>query len=122
VLDADVREAAAHRTGPLAEPVDLALLANIVYYVPPGERVDLLRAVAGLLSPGGVLLVVTTVATPQLVSRHCDLLLRAQDGEMELPAADDLVAALAEAGLRPEEPVTIAPGSPLVAVRATLAG
>jgi hypothetical protein len=65
-----------------------------------------------------VLLVVTTVATPQLVSRHFDLLLRAQEGRMELPDADELVAQLHEAGLRADAPQRIAPGSPLVAVRA----
>jgi SAM-dependent methyltransferase len=120
VLNADVRQAADERTGPLAEPFDLALLANIVYYVPRGERVALLRTVAGLLAPGGVLLVVTTVATPQLVSRHFDLLLRAQEGAMELPDADELVDQLREAGLRPEPPQRIAPGTPLVAVRAAV--
>ena len=30
----------------LAEPFDLALLANVIYYVPVDERVELLRAVA----------------------------------------------------------------------------
>jgi cyclopropane fatty-acyl-phospholipid synthase-like methyltransferase len=118
VRNADVREAAG--TGALGEPFDLALLANLVYYVPRDERVALLRTVGGLLAPGGVLLVVTTVATPQLVSRHFDLLLRAQEGAMELPDAAELVEQLAAAGLRPEAPVTIAPGSPLVAVRATV--
>src|SRR4051812_32460457 len=57
VLNADLREAAG--TGPLADRFDLALLANIVYYVPRDERVELLRTVAGLVTPGGVLLVVT---------------------------------------------------------------
>ncbi|SDC52551.1 Methyltransferase domain-containing protein [Geodermatophilus telluris] len=116
----DVRTALA--TGPagaLAEPFDLALLANVVYYLPPAERVPLLRAVAGLLAPGGTLLVVTTAAAPQLFSRHMDLLLRAQDGDMQLPDADSLVRQLAEAGLDPQPPRSLVPGTPLIAVSAT---
>ena len=121
VLHTDLQTAVADGPGgPLARPFDLALLANVVYYVPVDERVALLRTVAGLLAPGGVLLLVTTVATPQLVSRHFDLLLRAQEGRMQLPGADELVTQLTAAGLRPGTPQRLTPGAPLVAVRATL--
>ncbi|MGY1826380.1 MULTISPECIES: SAM-dependent methyltransferase [unclassified Blastococcus] len=99
-------------------PFDLALLANVVYYLPVEERVALFTDVAGRLSPGGTLLVVTTVAMPQLFSRHFDLLLRAQEGAMSLPTAEDLVGGLRAAGLRPQEPRRIAPGAPLLAVAA----
>ncbi len=115
----DVRTAIAERTGALAEPVDLALLANVVYYLPPAEQVPLLRAVAGLLAPGGTMLVVTTAVTPQLFSRHMDLLLRAQEGGLQLPDAGALARQLAEAGLVPEPPRTVVPGAPLFAVSAT---
>ena len=121
VLEADVRRAAADRSGPLAEPFDLALLANIVYYVPWTERAGLFAAIAGLLAPGGRLVVVTTEAAPQLFSRHFDLLLRAQEGAMELPDPAELAAQLTEAGLDPKPPVRLAPGAPIVAVTATLA-
>lgn len=116
VLRADVRDLADE------SPFDLVLLANVVYYVPVGERVALLRSLAELLAPGGTLLVVTTAATPQLVSRHFDLLLRAQQGAMELPDADVLVGQLREAGLEPAAPRRIAPGTPLVAVSAVRPG
>ena len=116
VLRADVRDLAAE------SPFDLVLLANVVYYVPAGERVALLRSLAELLAPGGILLVVTTAATPQLVSRHFDLLLRAQQGAMELPEVDLLVDQLREAGLEPAAPRRIAPGTPLVAVSAVRPG
>ncbi len=79
VMHADVRDLAGGGLGQF----DLALLANVVYYVPVAERVALLRSLAELLAPGGTLLVVTTVATPQLTSRHFDLLLRAQEGAMQ---------------------------------------
>jgi hypothetical protein len=65
-----------------------------------------------------VLLVVTTAAGPQLFSRHFDLLLRAQEGQMELPDVGVLAGQLREAGLHPGEPQRIAPGNPLVAVTA----
>jgi hypothetical protein len=35
------------------DPYDLALLANVVYYVPLAERVPLFRVLAGLLAEGG---------------------------------------------------------------------
>ena len=114
VLRGDVRDLA----GDAGAPFDLVLLANVVYYVPVGERVDLLRSLVRLLTPGGVLLVVTTAATPQLTSRHFDLLLRAQEGAMELPDVDVLVGQLREAGLEPAPPRRIAPSMPLLAVSA----
>ncbi|MGY1724808.1 SAM-dependent methyltransferase [Blastococcus sp. SYSU DS0533] len=112
IVQDDVRRLAGDR------PFDLALLANVVYYVPREERAALLAGVAARLAPGGTLLVVTTVATPQLFSRHFDLLLRAQEGGMALPSVDDLTTGLLDAGLRPREPRRIAPGAPLVAVAA----
>jgi SAM-dependent methyltransferase len=122
IVHTDVREAAGDASGPFAEPFDFALLANVLYYLPMTERVPLLRTVARLLSPGGVLFVVTTVAAPQFFSRHFDLLLRAQEGQMELSTADDLVQQLTEAGLRPDRPRPIAPGAPVVTVAATMPG
>ena len=121
VRRADLREVVADRTGPLADPFDLVVLANVVYYVPVGERVALLRDIASLLAPGGVLLLVTSVATRQLFSRHFDLLLRAQDGAMELPEADELLGQLTAAGFSSSPPRPIAPGAPVVTVRAVRA-
>jgi SAM-dependent methyltransferase len=116
----DIRKAlAAGRPGALTDRIDLALLANVIYYVPVDERVELLSAVARLLAPGGALVVVTTVAGPQLFSRHLDLLLRAQEGRMELPVVDLLLGQLREAGLQPEPPERIGPaGAALSAVTA----
>ncbi|MGY1813734.1 class I SAM-dependent methyltransferase [Blastococcus sp. SYSU D00820] len=116
VLRADVRAALTDPAGPLAEPVDLVLLANVVYYLPVGERVALLRDLAGALAPGGALLVVTTAADPSAVSRHFDLLLRAQEGAMELPDAGGLARQMEEAGLGDVRTERLAPGAPLIAV------
>ncbi|MBB3087021.1 SAM-dependent methyltransferase [Geodermatophilus sabuli] len=116
----DIQKAlAAGRPGALTDRIDLALLANVIYYVPVDERVELLRAVAHLLAPGGALVVVTTVAGPQLFSRHLDLLLRAQEGRMELPAVDVLLGQLREVGLQPQPVKWIGPpGAALGAVTA----
>ena len=90
--------------------------------MPVDERVPLLKAVSGLLTPGGVLLVITTAATPHVFSRHFDLLLRAQEGRMELPDIDQLAGQLAEAELAVDPPQRIAPGQPLIALTATRGG
>jgi SAM-dependent methyltransferase len=118
VLRTDLRQAVADGHGALDTPFDLALMANVIHYVPVSERVALLRTVAGLLCPGGVLLIVTTAATPQLVSRHFDLLLRAQEGQMQLPVPEVLVRQVSDAGFQPGTLRRIVPGTPLVALAA----
>jgi SAM-dependent methyltransferase len=123
VLHAELRDLLDEgATGRLGGRFDLILLANVIYYLPVGERVQLFRDIAALLAPGGTALVISTAATPHLVSRHFDLLLRAQEGEMELPDVDTLVGQLTSAGLTPGPPRRIAPGNPLVAVAARLEG
>ncbi len=97
VLRTDVRDLPVETAGSF----DLALVANVVYYVPAEERAALLTGIGALLAPGGTLLIVTTVATPQLFSRHFDLLLRAQEGDVSLPDAASLVTGLRRAGLLP---------------------
>ncbi len=52
VVRADVRQVLGDPTGPLAEPVDLVLLANVVHYVPRGERTPLLADLTRCLCPG----------------------------------------------------------------------
>ncbi|KAE8764939.1 class I SAM-dependent methyltransferase [Georgenia thermotolerans] len=100
----------------LGGPVDLALLANVVYYLPAAERSDFLHDVAALVRPGGTVMVVSTVAEPSAFSRHFDLLLRAQEGEMSLPTARDLAGYLAAAGLEVTGARRLTPGDPLHAV------
>jgi len=84
-----------------------------------GDRA--LRAVAERLEPGGALIVVTTALTDAPFSRHFDLLLRAQAGEMELPAMSMLTDQLREAGLAPGKARRITPGEPVTVVVATKA-
>ena len=119
VLLTDLRAAADDRTGPLAEPFDFVLLANVLYYLPMAERVDFLRAVVDLLAPGGAVFVATTAAAPQFFSRHLDLLLQAQLGEMELSDAGTLAGQLSDAGLVPGKVQPVVVGMPIVTVTAT---
>jgi SAM-dependent methyltransferase len=120
VLHLDVREAAADPSP--AGPFDFALLANVLYYLPMPERVAFLRTIAGLLAPGGVLFVVTTVAAPQFFSRHFDLLLQAQEGQMELSDADTLAEQLRQAGFAPGPAKPVAAGTPVVTLAAERVG
>jgi SAM-dependent methyltransferase len=119
VLQADVRDVVRTRPPELAEPFELALLANVLYYLPPVARVPLLRDVVALLAPGGRLLVITLVADPVLFSRHFDLLLRAQEGDMQLSDGDVVSEQLRHAGLAGVGVRRLVPGQPLVLATGT---
>jgi SAM-dependent methyltransferase len=111
IVEGDVREVLTDHTG-----FDLALLANVIYYLPLDERVPLLRSIAERMEPGGAMVVVTTALTDAVFSRHFDLLLRTQEGAMGLPDIGLLGEQLRQAGLVPEQARRIAPGEPLTAV------
>lgn len=116
---AEILEGDARTLLPPGEQFDLALLANVVYYLPAPEREELLHAVASRVRHGGAVVVVTTALTPALFSRHFDLLLRSQEGSMGLPSVRQLVEQLRAAGLEPARPRRVGPGEPLMAVVAT---
>jgi SAM-dependent methyltransferase len=113
IVEAGIGSFLAERHG---ETFDLVLLANVVYYVPLGDRVPLLRSLVDRLDPEGRLVVVTTALTDDSFSRHFDLLLRAQVGRLELPDVEVLRRQLTEAGAVAERPRRIAPGEPLTVV------
>ncbi len=115
IVQADARDVLRDAAA-LGGPFDVVLLANVVYYLPVVERTTVLRDVAAGLAPGGRLVVVTSVAEPSPFSRHFDLLLRAQDGAMELPTVRDLTGHLHDAGLTVASVRRISPGEPLHAV------
>ncbi|MFV0461556.1 MAG: SAM-dependent methyltransferase [Actinomycetales bacterium] len=98
--------------------LDLAVAANVVYYLDPAALAGLLEVVAARLRPGGVLVVITTDLDESVISRHLDLLLRTQSPAMALVGRDALVAALTSAGLQISRVKRLAPGDPLIAVHA----
>ncbi len=59
---------------------------------------------------------VTTAAGPAAFSRHFDLLLRAQEGAMELPDTGELAEQMRAAGLTGVAAERLAPGAPIVAL------
>jgi SAM-dependent methyltransferase len=120
VLTGGLTTIAASGSTSIGGPVDLALLANLIYYVPVTERAGFLAKIAELVRPGGVVLLITTAAAPSLFSRHFDLLLKAQEGAMELPDLDQLGDQLRQAGFAPSTPERLTPGEPLYAVVAVL--
>ncbi|WP_297622699.1 class I SAM-dependent methyltransferase [Nocardioides sp.] len=113
IVDTDVERFLRERPG---ETFDFVLLANVIYYAPIRDRAVLLRALADRLNEDGRLVVVTTFLSDDAFSRHFDLLLRSQDGALELPDTDVLCGQLREAGLVPRAPRRIAAGQPLIAV------
>ncbi|HEU4330859.1 MAG TPA: class I SAM-dependent methyltransferase [Lapillicoccus sp.] len=100
----------------LGGPADLVLLANVIYYVPPEDRAAFFRDLAAAMSPGGAVLVVTTVVEPTPESRHIDLLFRAQRVPMPLPTAEGVLGDLRRAGLTADKARRVTPGEPVVAV------
>jgi phospholipid N-methyltransferase len=113
IVQTDVERFLLERPG---ETFDFILLANAVYYIPLKDRVVFLRALADRLEEGGRLVVVTTTLMTDSFSRHFDLLLRSQEGALELPETQALCEQLREAGLAPREPRRIGAGQPLTAV------
>lgn len=102
----------------LGGPVDLLLLANVIYYVPVEERIAFLRTLRSMIRPGGTLLVFTTASESDLFSRHFDLLLRAQGRGMELPSISELHAQAQAAGFGSVEAHRLALRMPLYSLKA----
>lgn len=97
---------------------DVALAANVIYYFAESERTALLSELGSRLTENGRLLIVTTALNDELFSRHFDLLLRAQQGDMGLPQLDVLQRQLGDAGLRVTGQKRLTPAEPLYAVLA----
>ncbi len=117
VLVADV-ESLPSRIEDLGGPVDLVLLANVLYYWPRTVRVRLLTRRERPGPHRRQLLLITTVTAPDLFTHHFDLLLQAQGRGIGLPTTDELRRHLADSGLRPGPGDHVAPGVPIVAVTA----
>jgi protein-L-isoaspartate O-methyltransferase len=94
-----------------AQPAfDLATLHNNIYYFPLGERVSLLRHVRCFLRPGGRLLITTGCQGGSPAMEVLNLWATSTAGCGPLPAADELVAQMKEAGFSETRAKRLVPG------------
>ncbi len=80
------------------ETFDIATLYNNIYYFPVNERVALFERVARFLRPGGFLLLITCCQGGSLAVEALNLWGAATSGAGRLPAIDELVSQLRQAG------------------------
>ena len=92
-----------------SERFDLVTLHNNIYYFPIPERLDLLRRLAGLLNPGGQLLV-TTACQGYPATQMLNLWGEMTAGMGALPHADDVCALMNQAGFMAPRKIELLPG------------
>ena len=100
------------------EPFDIATLYNNIYYFPVAERVPLLRHIGGFLKHGGFLLVTTCCQGGSLGAEALNLWGAATRGTGRLPAEDELLGQLHEAGYSAVKTRNLLPGDRFVAFQA----
>lgn len=100
------------------EPFDIATLYNNIYYFPVEERVKLLGHIAGFLKPGGFLLLTTCCQGGSLGAEALNLWGAATSGAGRLPAEDELIRQLGEAGYRTVKAKNLIPGDRFVSFQA----
>lgn len=100
------------------EPYDIATLYNNIYYFPVADRVALLRHIAGFLKPGGFLLLTTCCQGGSLAVEALNLWGAATAGAGRLPAEEELVNQLQQAGYRSVKTKNLLPGDRFVAFQA----
>jgi cyclopropane fatty-acyl-phospholipid synthase-like methyltransferase len=108
----DIREKAPN------EPFDIATLYNNIYYFPVEERVNLLQHIGNFLRPGGFLLLTTCCQGGSLGAEALNLWGAATQGAGRLPAADEMVRQLHEAGYSTVKTKNLVPGDRFVAFQA----
>ncbi len=100
------------------EQFDIATLYNNIYYFPVEERVDLLRHIGSFLKPGGFLLLTTCCQGGSLGSEALNLWGAATRGAGRLPAEDELVRQLRDAGYQTVKTKNLLPGDRFVGFQA----
>ena len=100
------------------EPFDIATLYNNIYYFPVGERVTLLDHIGSFLRPGGFLLLTTCCQGGSLAAEALNLWGAATCGAGRLPAKDELVSQLREAGYSTVKTNNLLPRDKFVAFQA----
>jgi SAM-dependent methyltransferase len=100
------------------EPFDIATLYNNIYYFPVEERVGLLEHIRSFLRPGGFLLLTTCCQSGSLAAEVLNLWGAATCGAGRLPAEDELVSQLREAGYSTVKTKSLLPGERFVSFQA----
>jgi 4-hydroxy-2,2'-bipyrrole-5-carbaldehyde O-methyltransferase len=97
---------------------DIATLYNNIYYFPVEERVALLERIGSFLRPGGFLLLTTCCQGGSLGVEALNLWGAATKGAGRLPAEDELVNQLRQAGYSRVKTNNLLPGDRFVAFQA----
>jgi 4-hydroxy-2,2'-bipyrrole-5-carbaldehyde O-methyltransferase len=100
------------------ELFDIATLYNNIYYFPVDERVGLLERIASFLRPGGFLLLTTCCQGGSLGVEALNLWGAATKGAGRLPAEDELVHQLRQAGYRRVMANNLLPGDRFLSFQA----
>lgn len=106
------------RARPAGELFDIATLYNNIYYFPVAERVSLLGRIASFLKPGGFLLLTTCCQGGSLGAEALNLWGSATSGAGRLPAEDELVGQLRQAGFGAVKTKSLLPGDKFLAFQA----
>ena len=101
-----------------AEPFDIATLYNNIYYFPVDDRVALLGHIGSFLRPGGFLLLTTCCQGGSLGAEALNLWGAATAGAGRLPAEEELISQLREAGYNSVKTKNLLPGDRFVAFQA----
>lgn len=100
------------------ELFDIATLYNNIYYFPVEERVALLERIRSFLKPGGFLLLTTCCQGGSLATEALNLWGAATFGAGRLPAEEELVSQLGQAGYSTVKTTNLLPGDRFVAFQA----
>ncbi|HEY1577314.1 MAG TPA: class I SAM-dependent methyltransferase [Terracidiphilus sp.] len=113
-----VVEAGDIRSKSPGELFDIATLYNNIYYFPVAERVALLQHIASFLKPGGFLLLTTCCQGGSPGLEALNLWGAATTGAGRLPAEDELVDQLREAGYSRVKTTNLLPGERFLSFQA----
>jgi len=100
------------------EPFDIATLYNNIYYFPVAERVELLRHIGSFLKPGAFLLLTTCCQGGSLGAEALNLWGAATSGAGRLPAENELIGQLREAGYSTVKARNLLPGDRFMSFQA----
>lgn len=109
VLQGDLR----HLPPLPAGPFDVVTLYNVVYYFAPEQRTGLLASLKPLLAPRGTLALVTSAQSQgrDAIAANLDVATRSMVGCWPLPAIDELLGQLREAGFSSTSTSRLMPGA-----------